>query len=100
DAHASPADRADADRGRLRYAVEQGTQRERGPRGAGLRTVRALAPVAASAVDPPVAEEEDDGAGDQPEDGRDATGLVVGLTGELEGERADEHAGADGHDPA
>jgi len=64
-----------------------------------LFPARALPVSAAHPVDEPVAHEEDRAARGEP--ARDAALLarrVVGLLDELEGDRADQHAAAEGHD--
>ena len=61
---------------------------------------RALAPVAALAVDQPVTGEEGDRPGGQAQGRGGAAGRPVRLLGELEGDGADQHPGAERHDQA
>jgi hypothetical protein len=97
DADALAGGDADAEHRLLGYAVEEGAERERGA-AAVLAAPAAPAPGLEAAGDQPVEEEVDEGADAEADAGdRGAAGLQA-LLRELEADRADQGAGAEGED--
>jgi len=100
-AHAALDDDGQAEHERLRDAVEDGSEDDRERRALRLLATRMLPVGASPAVDEQIAGPERRGAGEQPErDAGSPSVPVPGFVDELEGDGADQHAAAEGHDEA
>ena len=100
-AHTFTLQQAEPDHGRLGDPVEDDPEHDRERRALRLGALDVLALRTAQAVDERVADEERQGPGEEP--GRDVPRVRRGLErlqGELVGDRADEHAGAEAHHEA
>ena len=86
---------------RLGDPVEDDSEHDRERRPGGLAAARRFSTGAAKAIDEGVSEEEHGGSGEEAQrDSAVAGGGLERLVNELEGDGADQHAGAEGHDQA
>ena len=97
-ADAPALEQGEADDRRLRDAVEDDAEHDRKCRAGLPLSLHALPARATHAIDDLVADEEREGPGGEAEGDAGATAGRERLFDELVGNRADQHAGAEGHD--
>jgi hypothetical protein len=98
EAHRSAAEEADPDRDRFGDAVQQGAEHNRHAVASGLLAAGALAVPGSMVVEDPVAAVEGECSGTESDHHGAGSPTLERLSGQLEGEGADEYARAEGHD--